>query len=91
MGAHDAATSGRAKPGYPEAVARLKAETRALLGLADDVVIAVNEITCRDPACPGVETVVAVLREHQRPRTAKIRKAITDVDLNDLASAFRAR
>ena len=76
------------KPGYPEAIVRLKVEARELLGLADDVVISVNEIACRDPDCPGIETVVAVLREGQRPRTARIRKPIIEVTRDDLGVAF---
>jgi hypothetical protein len=78
------------KPGYPEAIARIKVETRDLLRLADDVVISVNEFACRDPHCPGMETVVAVLRAGQRPRTARIRKPIIDVTRDDMASAFGA-
>jgi hypothetical protein len=76
------------RPGYPEALARLRVEARELLGLADDVVISVNEIACRDPDCPGIETVVAVLREGQRPRTARIRKPIIEVTRDDLGVAF---
>jgi hypothetical protein len=76
------------RPGYPEAIARMKVETREVLGLADDIVVSINELACRDPECPGIETVVAVLREGQRPRTARIRKPIIEVTSDDLAIAF---
>jgi hypothetical protein len=41
--------SRRPKAGYPDASARLQAETRALLGLSEDVVISVTELACREP------------------------------------------
>lgn len=76
------------KPGYPEAVARLKSQTRALLGLADEVVVAVTELACREPGCPDIETVVAVLKAGEKPWTARIHKPIPEVTGQDLAAGF---
>jgi hypothetical protein len=44
--------SRKPKTGYPDAMTRLKTDTRCLLGLSDDVVISVTELTCREPGCP---------------------------------------
>ena len=40
---------------------RIKIWTREALSLSDDAAVTVSEINCRDPACPGVETVILVM------------------------------
>ena len=42
----------------PEAVARVKGWVHGILKAGSGTVLAVNEIVCTDPSCPGVETVV---------------------------------
>jgi hypothetical protein len=42
--------------------ARVKAWVREILALSDDATVSVNEIACTDPACPGLETVILVMR-----------------------------
>ncbi|NDV89269.1 nitrate reductase [Aurantimonas aggregata] len=78
------------KPGYPEAVAALKAETRRLLDLSDDVTVSVTELTCRDLGCPDIETVIGILVAGTAPRIAKIHKTVPEVTPADLAAAFAA-
>jgi hypothetical protein len=34
---------------------------RSILSLPDDVAVTVQQLTCREPGCPPVETVIAVL------------------------------
>ena len=77
------------KSGYPQAVQELKQQTRSLLGLPDDVTVSVSELTCRDPGCPDVETVVAVLREGQKPAIARIHKSILEVRFDELKVALK--
>ncbi|QND69826.1 hypothetical protein [Tardiphaga robiniae] len=48
----------RTKSGYREAVAWIKAETRSALRLDDDTTVSVSELSCSDPGCPDVETVI---------------------------------
>lgn len=78
----------RAKVGYPEAVARLKAQVRAHLNLGDDVSISVTELNCRDRDCPDIETVIAVLVSGEKPRLARVHKPLPEVSLPDLVAAF---
>lgn len=78
------------KPGYPEAIARLKLETRALLALPDDVAVSVTELACRDPACPDLETVVAIISAGNKPRLARIHKTIPEVTTADLTAALQS-
>lgn len=44
------------------AIAALKRWVRDTLVLTDDETVMVTELTCREPGCPPIETVVAVLR-----------------------------
>ncbi len=46
----------------PDSIARVKGWVREALALPDDATVAVNEIACTDPACPGLETVILVMR-----------------------------
>jgi hypothetical protein len=77
--------------GYPQAVQELKLQTQKLLGLSDDVTISVSELTCREPGCPDVETVVAILRDGEKPIIARIHKSIPDVTLDELKEALDLR
>lgn len=76
------------KHGYPQAVQQLKLQARRLLGLSDDVAVSVSELSCREPGCPDVETVIAVLNEGESPRIARVHRSIPDVTLDDLKAAF---
>ncbi len=50
---------------------RIKAAVRDCLGLPDDAAIAVNEILCADPSCPGTETVILVMNPGEKTRAYK--------------------
>lgn len=47
----------------PAHLAAIKKWTRDILGLAEDDVITINELACRDPGCPILETIIAVFAE----------------------------
>jgi hypothetical protein len=78
------------RPGYREAVDRIKAETRSCLELSDDVTVSVTELNCREPGCPDTETIIAILSAGQNPRIARIHKAIPEVEMAELAAALSA-
>jgi hypothetical protein len=77
--------------GYPQAVQELKLQTQKLLGLSDDVTVSVSELTCREPGCPDVETLVAILRDGEKPMIARIHKSIPDITLDELKEALDLR
>lgn len=79
------------RSGYPQAVQELKLQTRKLLGLSDDVTVSVSELTCREPGCPDVETLVAILGDGEKPMIARIHKSIPDVTLDELKAALDLR
>ena len=55
----------------PDSVARIKGWTAAMLGLGPDDTVSVNEIDCADPACPGRETVILILRRGEAARSCR--------------------
>ena len=74
-----------AKP-EPEAIGRLKSCVREVLALPAGTALAVNEIACLDPTCPGMETVILVMEPGRKTRAYKIAKAleaVTDQDIRD--------
>lgn len=84
------AESGDAKAEAKRTAERLKAQVRDLLGLPETAAIAVNEIICADPACPGTETVILVMKPGEKTRAYKLQMAMAEVTAEALADAFRA-
>lgn len=65
----------------PEQAAAIKRWARLALGLADEVMVTISEMPCRDAGCPLVETVVTVF-EDQRTRAwafTRPRAAVTQM------------
>jgi hypothetical protein len=61
---------------------------RALLALPENAVIAVNEILCADPACPGTETVILVMKPGEKTRAYKVQSALAELTPEALAAAL---
>lgn len=74
-----------------EAASRIKAETRELLGLPETAAIAVNEIICADPACPGTETVILVMSPGEKTRAYKAQMAMAELTREALAQVLASR
>ena len=55
----------------PEDAARVKDWVRDELALGGDDTVTVNQIACTDPACPGLETVILVMRPGEPTRAFK--------------------
>jgi hypothetical protein len=77
----------KARP-EPEAVARLKDKVRLILGLSDDVAIAINEIVCADPACPGMETVILIMQPGAKTLAVKVQADVESVSDEALTAAL---
>jgi hypothetical protein len=78
------------KIGYPEAIDRIKFATRAILKLSDDVVISVTELACREPGCPDIETVLAILQAGRKPLTVRFHIPIPKISEGELTAALLA-
>jgi len=72
--------------------ARLKRDLMAALDLGEADALAVNEISCPDPGCPDMETVVLVMRAGTPTRALRIRcpmEAVGPADIDALAAEDR--
>ena len=77
-----------AKAEAKAAAERLKSQVRTLLVLPETTAIAVNEIICADPACPGTETVILVMRPGEKTRAYKLQMAMSEVTAEALSEAL---
>ena len=73
-----------------EQAGRIKALMREMLDLPEAATIAVNEIICADPACPGSETVILVMNPGEKTKAFKLQMAMSEATpeaLRDMLSA----
>ena len=85
----EAGREGEAKAAAKVEAERIKAEIRRLLDLAEEVAVAVNEIICADPACPGSETVILVMKPGEKTRAYKLQMPMAEVTADLLAVVLR--
>jgi len=71
-----------------DASKQVKQQVRDLLGLPESAVIAVNEILCADPACPGTETVILVMKPGEKTRAFKIQMGLAELTPEALVQAL---
>ena len=68
----------------PDRAACIKAWARMLWALSDETTVMVTELECREPGCPPIETVIAVLEGPGRTTQYKIHKAADEVSQADV-------
>jgi hypothetical protein len=51
--------------------------------------LTISEIDCGDPACPGLETIILVMREGEATQAVKVRKPLEDITEADLREALQ--
>jgi len=74
-------------PADPRAAGRVRHWVREALGLDDGTVVLVRQLACREPGCPPVETVLAVL--HEGGTVARtVHRPVADLTYDDVHSAF---
>lgn len=78
----------RRDPADDAARRAIEAWVRARVG--GEAVVKVNEILCPDPACPGLETIILVMRPGRATEATKISKAAREVTEPDVAAALDA-
>ncbi|MBM3770306.1 MAG: hypothetical protein FJW27_03290 [Acidimicrobiia bacterium] len=76
---------GKPKPA-PERIAAVKAWVGELFGLSDGATILVTELACKEPGCPPLETVIAVLDGAGGQWKRSLHKAVSEVTREDVAA-----
>jgi hypothetical protein len=67
--------------------AALKARLLPMLELGPDDCLSISEVSCGDPDCSDIETVVLVMRAGEPSRAVRIFRSLDQVDDADLAIA----
>jgi hypothetical protein len=73
----------------PESRERIARWVREALELGDADVVKVSEIACNDPACPGLETVILVMRPGQKTRAYKAKGSAVAQTRPQIVTAVR--
>lgn len=68
----------------PDQAECIKSWARAAWNLGDETAVMVTELECREPGCPPVETVIALLAEPGKTAHHKIHKAAAEVVQSDV-------
>ncbi len=66
----------------PAKVKQVKTWITEILNLDEQVAISLNQLTCREPGCPPIETAIALAE--QPPKQYKIHKAIAEIQQSDI-------
>jgi hypothetical protein len=72
------------RPGRSPRLGELKQTVRRLLGLDDDTTVMVRQLTCTEPGCPPLETVIAVLPMNGPARRWTLHRSAEQVTEDDL-------
>lgn len=59
------------------------------LGDSPSFTLTISEIDCGDPACPGLETIILVMRDGEATQAVKIRKPIDEIIETDVREAMQ--
>ena len=79
MGLFDSSASNKISPAQ---LKRLKAWVYQALTLDESVPISISQLTCTEPGCPPLETVIAVMT--QPPKTYKIHQPAVEISQDDV-------
>ncbi len=80
----------KSKPRDRDASERVKGYVVAALGHNPDIGVSVNEIVCRDPGCPGTETIILVMAPLRKTAACKVAKPMADVTEDDVRDALKS-
>jgi hypothetical protein len=67
----------------------VKTWARELFGLGDDDTVLVSELTCSEPGCPPLETVIALIEAEGGRRQFKLHRALADITRADIAALIQ--
>jgi len=74
--------------GYLDAIERVRRDVKQRFSLGEDVTVSVTELSCNEPGCPDLQTVIAVLRTGDKPLIGRVHKPIPKLGPKDIEAAF---
>lgn len=72
----------------PGRAAEIKQWVAARLSLGDDDMVAVAQLSCHEPGCPPVETVLTLRPARGTPRMVRIHKPLAEITEDDVVAAL---
>jgi len=78
-------SAGAASAGGAATARRIKEWVREVLAPGEDVTILVSELSCSEPGCPPVETVIALFRGREDTTKYTIHRPSAEVTRDDIA------
>ncbi|MHC2000508.1 hypothetical protein ACYQR9_08690 [Methylobacterium sp. CM6241] len=72
----------------PDDTARRNVESWVRALVEPESVVKVNEILCPDPSCPGLETIILVMRAGRKTQAAKVEKPLAEVTRAEVETAL---
>jgi hypothetical protein len=81
----------RKKPSGTQGAARerLRAWAQNALGNPEGLALTISEVECPDPACPGMETFILVMRAGEATQAVKVKKPLAEVSEADVQEALK--
>lgn len=83
MGLFDSKTTNKISS---EQLKQLKAWVYQALALDEGIPVSISQLTCTEPGCPPLETVIAVMS--QPPQTYKIHQPAVDIEQGDVVKVL---
>jgi hypothetical protein len=80
---------GKRLPRDEAALANIRQWVASALGNPEGLDLTISEIECPDPACPGLETFILVMRAGEATQAAKVKKPIAEITEADVVEAVR--
>jgi hypothetical protein len=77
---------GRSYAAQASKVRAIKGWVQEILALPPETTIMVTELTCTEPGCPPLETVIALLRGPGDSAQQKIHRSVAEVTKEDVAT-----
>jgi hypothetical protein len=67
----------------------IKGWVETALGTDPPLTLTISEIDCGEPACPGFETIILVMREGEATQAVKVRKPMAEATEADIREAVK--
>ncbi len=83
MGLFDSSGANKISPAQ---LKQLKSWVYQTLSLDESIPVSISQLTCTEPGCPSLETVIAVMT--QPPKAYKIHQPAAEIGESDLAQAL---
>ncbi|MCY3728712.1 MAG: hypothetical protein OXF97_06935 [Nitrospira sp.] len=74
----------------PDQADRIKSWARSAWSLPEETTVMVTELECREPGCPPIETVIALLEGPGKTTQFKVHKTADDVTQQDVEALAQA-